>query len=211
MFLLLIYACLPIIFAELPQDPALATGVKRTLVVRMDFPDSTSSNDDWLTTGTAQDWFGTDLNDFYQLSSFDRMSMDVTVETIIVRMPEDTTSYADCIELYYGLQDAMDGDPNDPSNFDLVIGLWEHWGWWSWYGQASSSSGTRPAVYFLNDDSYNIGLWAHEISHALGNGPHTAAWMPDLSTTDYGPQTLSGLPFCSSDLLSGCAADQVGV
>jgi hypothetical protein len=119
-----------------PQDPEIATGDKRVLIARVDFPGATSSDTAWLEDSTVESWLGgssdpsTQVNAYFKKASFGRLLLDKqTILPGVIRLPEAITSYTKSSELYEGLRSSLceldTCSPHDPSSFDLIMIFWE--------------------------------------------------------------------------------------
>mmetsp|Transcript_120648 Transcript_120648/g.196313 ORF Transcript_120648/g.196313 Transcript_120648/m.196313 type:complete len:816 (-) Transcript_120648:11-2458(-) len=209
-----------------PQHPSKATGNKTVLVLRTDFPDSTSSSTAWFTASTASDWIGgmtdasTQLAAYYYKASLGRLRFGtVVVVPGVVRYPGARSEYNSVYELYDAIKRKMAADPSYstmiPSNFDLVLIFWEKpYSGWTWAGQAY---GGTPMVFAVNggsdydgDGQYAVcttcsfGLLTHELSHCLGASIHASAWVP----TPTAPASLASVPMCQSSTATSCVVDQ---
>lgn len=196
------------------------------LIVRTEFPDSTSSGTAWFTASTASDWIGgmadatSQLGAYFYKASLGRLRFGtVVVVPGMVRYPAARSEYNSVYELYDGIKTKMAADPiystMIPSNFDLVLIFWEKpYSGWQWAGQAY---GGTPMVFAVNggsdhdgDGQYAVcttcsfGLLTHELSHCLGASIHTAAWVP----TPTAPASVAAVPTCQSSTATSCAVDQ---
>ena len=190
----------------------------QVLVVRADWSDVPSADSSWLPDASILTWIGgssdpmNQLKAFYTKSSYGRLTItSVTTAPGVVRFPGARNTYSassNVVTLYTQLQPVMAaiGPTYDPANYDLLIVVWAAKDVrWSWAGMATTSSPTakRPMLFMLNGGAERgplctscfFGLLCHELSHALGNGPHTAAW--------YG--TPGNVPLSSKDAVTQCA------
>jgi hypothetical protein len=207
---------------DTPQDDEIATGNKKVLIARVDFPDAMSSDTAWLDDSTAASWLGgnsdpsTQVNAYFQKASFRRLRFDQqTVVPGVVRMPAVITSYNSSIRLYDGLR-SVSSSAYDPLSFDLVMIFWEsssdHFGY-----DGEGYSGT-PMVLSINGMMHDgqpcsqckFGLVIQNIARCLGADYNADAWIPG----PVAPPNLTseGAPRCTavsaSDPVSGCAAVQ---
>ena len=77
-----------------------------------------------------------------------------------------------------------------------------------WAGSASPRGSTAPAMFALNGFngcmSCSTGLLRHELSHALGNGPHPGAYYPPADKSRLTPAKIAGANRCQTTPYSDC-------
>eukprot|EP00931_Biecheleriopsis_adriatica_P117286 TRINITY_DN92821_c0_g1_i1.p1 TRINITY_DN92821_c0_g1~~TRINITY_DN92821_c0_g1_i1.p1 ORF type:complete len:808 (-),score=114.85 TRINITY_DN92821_c0_g1_i1:122-2545(-) len=203
-----------------PQDASKATGNKKVLVVRVDFPDSTSSTSDWLDDTTAAEWLGgstdpeSQVNAHLQKSSFGRLALQLTIMPGVVRMPAAISSYSNAPGLYDGLKSVSNLD-YDPASYDSVMFFWENSaGHFGFAGQGFSGTPMVMAINGVTAGSdgkactfCHHGLIIHEMAHCLGANYHADSWL----ASPIAPPSLSadGAPMCSAnsqnDPVSSCS------
>jgi hypothetical protein len=206
-----------------PQEATKATGDKKVLIVRVDFPDAMSSGTAWLDDSTAASWLGgssdasTQFNAYIKKASLGRLLFDQqTVVTGLVRMPAAITSYTTSYELYEGLR-SIHNFPYDPSSFDLVMMFWENSA--DHFEYAAEGYPGTPMVLSINGmvkiggrscTQCTFGILIHEISHCLGADYDADAWLPypvaPANLSSRGAPRCTGISF--SDPISGCAVAQ---
>lgn len=181
---------------------AWTTGVKKVLVIRVDFSDlpgdpigwndtaPLSNNTTAYTSAYVQDLIDKRISSFYLQSSYGLTSLSNTVTTQLYRLPQTTTTYATTVtgndQLHSDATTAAAAD-YDLANYDRIVVLF------SFLGNIPNSlidyGGLAEIVgkkVWLNGE-FDFRVVSHELGHTYGLF-HAGLW----SVTDNNPISLNG-------------------
>ena len=117
-----------------PQPVEQATGHKRVIFVRLDFPDWQTDASTTLSDSDISSWIGgttdpnTQFRAFYELSSYNRLHLasPLIVHPAVLRAPAPSSSYSNVQQYWQGIKSLVETNTGPINvNTDLVIMVWQ--------------------------------------------------------------------------------------